>query len=51
MKIKEIELSTRIENLTLEIKHLVESYNLPKDAIIQDFYDLIKSEFIKMENQ
>ena len=47
MRVKEIDLATRVYNLTLEIKHLVEDYNLPKEVIVSDFHDIIYSEYIK----
>lgn len=40
-----IDLATRVFNLSLEIKHLVEEYNLNKRVIISDFEDLINSDF------
>lgn len=47
MKIKEIDLASRVEHLMIEIKHLVEHYDLPKNVIIEDFTDIIKCEFLR----
>jgi len=45
MKFWKIDLETRIFNLSLEIKHLVEEYDLDKRVIVSDFEDLINSNF------
>ncbi len=51
MKTKEIDIATRIYNLSLEIKHLVEHYHINKDVVIEDFKDLIISKFVGEEDE
>lgn len=41
------DLATRVLDLTLEIKHLVEDYHLPKEVVISDFSDIIMSDLIE----
>jgi hypothetical protein len=47
MKIINYDAATRILHLSLEIKHLVELYWINKEVVIEDFKDLINSEFEK----
>ena len=45
MKINEIDIATRIFNLSLEIKLLVRENNIPIRVVIEDFIDLLESPF------
>jgi len=46
---KKIDVATRIYNLSLEIKHLVEKYNIYKPSVIEDFQYMIECEFEETE--
>ena len=46
---KRIDIATRIHNLSLEIKHLVEKYKIHKPTVIEDFIYMIESDFEKTE--
>jgi len=51
MKIFEIDVATRVFNLSLEIKYLVQTYDLSKRVIIEDFTDLIMADFEEKEDE
>lgn len=42
---KKLDVATRIYNLSLEIKHLVEKYNIHKPTVIDDFIWMMEREF------
>ncbi len=46
---KKIDIATRIYNLSLEIKHLVEKYNIHKPTVIEDFKYMMECKFEKTE--
>jgi len=51
MKVTELDIATRIYHLSLEIKHLVETYKINKSVVIDDFSDLITADFEGEENE
>lgn len=46
---KKLDIAQRIHNLSLEIKHLVEKYNIHKPTVIDDFKWMIETEFEETE--
>lgn len=51
IKTRELDVATRIFNLSLEIKHLVEEYQVNKYVVIEDFSDLMMAEFVEGEDE
>jgi len=51
-RFKELDIATRIQNLSVEIKCLVELFDIDKVVVVKDFSDLINSNlevFLKEE--
>jgi hypothetical protein len=51
MHVKKLDIAQRIQNLMMEIKHLVHDNEIGNKVIIDDFIDILNSDFIIENNK